>query len=162
MAVLNLQKAIRSLEKTPVILQTILKGVTQEEAVRATDGPEGWSVLYIVCHLQDCEEIFLERVRMSVEMDKPVLNYVSNDDLIQKNDYANQILEDVLAQLATLREQTLAYVRLLSDEQLARTGIHPMWGENTALDYIVNIALHDIDHTEQLIKTMGYFHKDSF
>jgi hypothetical protein len=161
MAVLNLQKAIRSLEKTPVILHTILKSMTQEEAMRATDGPDGWSVLFIVCHLRDCETIFLERVRMSVELDKPTLHYITNDELIQKNDYANQDFQEVRAELATLREQTLDYIRPLTEEQLMRTGIHPIWGENTALDYIVNIALHDIDHSEQLIKTLGYFHKDS-
>lgn len=154
MAVLNLPKAIRSLEKTPVILNTILKGVTQEQSVHATDGPFGWSVLFILCHLRDYETIFLERVQRAVEEDRPRLVYRSNDDLIRDNDYANQDFHEILGQLASLREQTLAYVRPLADEQLARTAIHPTWGENTALDYIVNIALHDIDHTEQIIRAL--------
>lgn len=154
MAVLNLPKAIRSLEKTPVILNTILKGVTQEQSVHATDGPNGWSVLFIICHLRDYETIFLERVQRAVEEDNPRLAYRSNDDLIQDNDYANQDFNEVMTHLASLRERTLAYVRPLTDEQLARTAVHPMWGENTALAYIVNIALHDPDHTEQIIHAL--------
>lgn len=154
MAVLNLPKAIRSLEKTPIILNTILEGLTPDEVVRATDGPDGWSVLFIVCHLRDYETIFLERVQRAVEEDKPQLAYRSNDDLIRDNDYANQDFNEVMTHLTSLRQSTLAYIRPLTDEQLARTAIHPVWGENTALDYIVNIALHDIDHTEQIIRAL--------
>jgi len=154
MAVLNLQKTIRSLEKTPVILQTVLRDVTQEQAEQTTDGVDEWSVLFIVCHLRDCEQLFFDRVWMSVEQDCQQLNYVTNEVLIQQNDYANQNFTEIMAQLTTLRERTLAYIRPLSDVQLARTGIHPIWGENTVLDYILNIALHDIDHTEQLIRAL--------
>lgn len=154
MAVLNLQKAIRSLEKTPLILKQVLKGVTQTMAERATDGPDGWNVLFILCHLRDCENLFFERVTMSVEMDSPRLNYISNDDLIRQNDYANQKLDDIVIQLHLLRQRTLEYIRPLNDEALARTGIHPHWGENSVLEYIINIALHDIDHIEQLIRAL--------
>lgn len=154
MAVLNLQKAIRSLEKTPVILNAILKGVTQEQSVQASDGPDGWSVLFILCHLRDYETIFLERVQRAVEEDKPRLLYRSNDDLIRDNDYANQNFMEILGELATRRERTIAYIRPLTEAQLTRTAVHPTWGENTALEYIINIALHDIDHTEQIIRAL--------
>lgn len=156
MAVLNLPKAIRSLEKTPVILNTILSGLTQEQSVSATDGPDGWSVLFILCHLRDYETIFLERVQRAVEEDRPRLPYRFNNDLIRDNDYANQNFAKILGDLALRRERTLAYIRPLTDEQLARTAIHPTWDENTARDYIVNIALHDIDHTEQIIRALQF------
>jgi uncharacterized damage-inducible protein DinB len=155
MAVINLQKAIRSLEKTPLILNTILKDVAQKDAERATDGPNGWSVLFILCHLRDFEAIFLERVQLTVETDVPnLLLVMNNEELALVHDYATQHISTVLADLVLLREQTLGYVRTLNESQLQRVGIHPLMGASTTLDFIVNIPLHDIDHTEQIIRAL--------
>jgi uncharacterized damage-inducible protein DinB len=158
MAVINLQKALRSLQKTPTLLSLALQGITEQEAQNATDGAEGWSVLFILCHLRDFEAIFLERVRLTVETHEPQLLLVrSNEELTVFNDYANQTIADVRAELSTLREKTITYLTPLTEEQLKRVGIHPLMGASTALEFIVNIALHDIDHIEQIVRARHHY-----
>lgn len=60
---INPGKALRTLRKTPLLLTTLLDGVTGAQARALRDGPDGWSVLWIICHLCDIEAIFTQRVR---------------------------------------------------------------------------------------------------
>lgn len=154
MAVLNQQKALRSLYKTPIILGTILRDVTSEQAQEATDGPDGWSVLYIVCHLRDYESIFYDRVQSALQHDTPRFPPVDNDGLIHSNDYATQSMREAFDAYQQKREQFMALLSGLSDAQWMRKGIHPATGEGAILDLAINTALHDVNHTEQIIAAL--------
>jgi len=46
---------------TPETLTLLLAGVSQEQAKAARGGDEGWSVIEVLCHLRDAEEIGLQR-----------------------------------------------------------------------------------------------------
>ena len=157
MSVLSLEKALRDLPHTQTILETILKGVSQEVAERATDGPDGWSVLFVACHVLDYETVFFDRIRWVVETDYPEFTFPNNDELIRDHDYAHQNLAVVLTQRAESRRALLAYIKDLSEEQLARKGVHPVLGDSTALELILNIVFHDVNHTEQIIKALNYY-----
>ena len=53
MSILTPAGLLRSMSRTPVILEGLLNGVDQGRATAATDGPDGWSVVEIVCHLRE-------------------------------------------------------------------------------------------------------------
>ena len=42
MAAITPERTLMALRKTPVVLNALLKGVTQEQAEQLTDGPGGW------------------------------------------------------------------------------------------------------------------------
>lgn len=157
MSVLSLEKALRDLPHTQSIFETILKGVPQDVAEHATDGPEGWSVLFVACHMLDYETVFFDRIRWVVESDYPTFTFPNNDELIRDHDYAHQNLAAVITQRAEGRRALLAYIKNLSPEQLARKGVHPTIGESTALELIINVILHDVNHTDQIIKALRYY-----
>ena len=157
MAILNPAKAIRSLKKTPLILDAVLKPITQEMAQSYTDGADGWSILYIMCHLYDYEHFYTERARLMLELDNPTFPQVmSNDDLAQHRNYAGQSLHDTLESYLTKRREFIQLLEGLSEEQWARQGNHPQTGEVTVLTLAVNTALHDIDHIGQIIQAITY------
>jgi len=60
--VLSPHKALRTLRKTAALLDGTLAGVTHEQATSLRDGADGWSVLFIVCHLRDYEIAWRERI----------------------------------------------------------------------------------------------------
>jgi hypothetical protein len=150
-ALLSPAKALRTLRKTPVILENLLRGVTQEQAVTLRDGPDGWSVLFVACHLRDFERIYRERIDAMLAEDHPTFAITSNDQLAEQNRYADQDLRAVLADMAQQRAGLLARLADLDDTAWERTGTHPQQGPARVLDVAINIGLHDVDHIEQMI-----------
>jgi hypothetical protein len=118
-------KALRTLRKTPTLLTTVLNGVTQEQAITLRDGPDGWSVLYIVCHLRDLETVFIQRAQDLLATPNATLAVVSNEELIRLGDYDAQDMRAVLAAYLERRQEFIALLEALDDEQWMRFGAHP-------------------------------------
>jgi hypothetical protein len=157
MAILSPAKAIRSLNKTPFILESILKPITQEMAKSYTDGADGWNILYIMCHMYDYEHFYTERARLMLELDNPTFPPVmTNDDLAIHRQYAYQNLHDTLASYLTKRREFIQLLEGLTEEQWARQGVHSQQGDVTVLTLAVNTALHDVDHIGQILQAISY------
>lgn len=154
MPMLNVDKALRSLRKTPVILNALLKEVSQAQAQQATDGQNGWSVLFIVCHMSDFEDIFYRRVQSVLEQDCPRFPPVDQESLALTNDYAGQDFRQVLETYLQKRQAFIQRIESLTEEQLTRHGIHPETGDCTVLDIAINAALHDVNHLEQIVRAL--------
>ncbi len=154
MPILNPFKALRSLHRTPVILEAVLRNVTQEQAQQFTDGPDGWSVLYVMCHIADYEFIYSERMRLMLETDDPLFPDVDNDALIRDHNYAGQNLREAFQRYADQRRVLIALLEGLNDDQWARRGTYLTAGEGTVLTLAINIALHDLNHIEQIVHSL--------
>jgi hypothetical protein len=149
----NPAKALRTMRKTPTILERVLQDVSQEQAATLRDGPDGWSILYIVCHLRDLEDGFMARVHTLLnEQPDAVLKGIDIHALAEHNNYAAADLREALATFATRRAQFIAMLETLNDEQWLLAGIHPEQGPATVLDVAINTGLHDIDHIEQIVR----------
>ena len=155
MPILHSNKALRSLRKTPVILDVLIGDLTQEQAVAATDGPNGWSVLEIVCHLADLEVIFFERARMLLENDHPRFPNVDQLALVQANDYAGQDIHEAFERYLARRRKFITFLEGLDDVGWAREGEHPQTGATTMLTLAINTALHDVNHIEQIASALA-------
>lgn len=149
------EKALRDLPKTPVILNVILRGVDQARAQSATDGPDGWSVLEVLCHLNDYEQIFVKRAHAIVESDHPQFGPLDHDGWVKAHHYAEQNLADIFASFLSRRRAFLAFLRGLTPEQWQRVGVHHAWGELSVVELATNTTLHDVNHIEQIIKALG-------
>ncbi|MDX1994543.1 MAG: DinB family protein [bacterium] len=155
MPILDPEKALRTLRKNPVILQGLLRDVSQEQAVAATDGPDGWRVLFVVCHLRDFETIFLERARRFLEEDTPHLARVDHEALMTQNDYAGQNLGEAFDEFVQRRRTFINVLEGLTESEWARRGVHPSFGEGSLLDFAINTGLHDLNHIEQIVRALG-------
>ena len=71
MPILNREKALRCLRKDRVLLAGLLEGLGQQAALELRDGPDGWCLLDILCHLTDFERIFADRARSMLAQDEP-------------------------------------------------------------------------------------------
>ncbi|NWF70181.1 MAG: DinB family protein [Chloroflexi bacterium] len=142
---------IRSLKKTPVILDYVLRDVNHETARIVTDGPDGWNTLQIMCHLRDFEKMFFERVRLMVEKERPLLPRYDSHQMVIDNDYANSGYRAALQEFAEIRRQHVAYLEALPPEAWWRSGVHPEHGVITVMEQAMQVALHDVDHIAQII-----------
>jgi hypothetical protein len=151
---LNPAKALRTLRKTPAILAAILEGVTQEQARTLRDGDDGWSVLFIACHLHDYEQIYTQRVYAMLEQHNPTFAVTENEELVRLNNYAAQDLRQILAGRQERRHAFIALLEGLTDAQWLLPGLHPAQGPATVLDVAINTGLHDVDHIEQITRCL--------
>lgn len=155
MSILTPEKALRTLRKNPLILDAILHDVSQERATSATDGPDGWSVLAVMCHLLDFEEIFFTRARRILSEPKPQFPAVDQLELAQLHDYPNQDLRDQFERYVELRRQLIALIELCSEDQWSRHGVYADSTVVTLLELAINIGLHDVNHIEQIVRALG-------
>lgn len=150
---INPDKALRTLRKTPVILGALLHGVTAEDAARLRDGDDGWTILFVLCHMRDEEEIFTQRVRDLLSKEHPTFSYALNDELAAQNRYDTADFQTTLNDFMARRRGLLAVLESVTDDQWLRAGEHPLQGPATLLDVALNVGLHDVDHIEQIVRT---------
>jgi hypothetical protein len=147
-------KALRTLRKTHVLLGELLRGVGQHHAAMLRDGPEGWSVLQIVCHLRDYEIAYRERVELMLAEENPTFTVITNEEWEARGAYASQNLRAVFDDIRARRATFVGRLEGLADEQWLRRGLHPLQGPATVLDVAVNTGLHDVDHLEQIARCL--------
>lgn len=150
--ILNPEKALRALRKTPPLLDLALAGLDEVAASALRDGPAGWSILFIVCHLRDYERIVAARLDAILAAADPALPAMDNDALARDGDYAAQSLAAVRIDLRARRAALLDRLAGLAAADWRRPGHHPQQGAATLLDVAINAALHDIDHLEQIAR----------
>jgi hypothetical protein len=147
--------ALNALRRSNIILNDLLRAMTQEQAVAARDGADGWNVVEIVCHLRDLEDVYQRRVVQMTTEDNPRVLAFDVAGAVTANDYAHADLREALALWNERRAASLAQLSALAPEQWERTGVHPEYGAYTVLDAVLRTALHDVNHTEQVLKALG-------
>ncbi len=147
--------ALNALHRTNVILNDLLRGMTQAQAVAARDGADGWNIVEIMCHLRDLEDVYQRRAMQMTTEDNPHVLGFDVLGAVTANDYAHASLAEALALWNERRAASLEWLSALTEDQWERTGIHPAYGKYTVLDAALRTALHDVNHTEQVLKALG-------
>jgi len=149
---------IANMEKSYKILGMVLDEVTQEQAQTLREGSDGWTILEIVCHVRDYQEIFMRRAQRMLEEDNPTIvpyDATAREAMIIDNNYAGQNLREVFTDYVATRHEYIALLSGLEDEALDRTGTHPMVGTIAVTTSIFHTIMHDADHTEQIARILG-------
>lgn len=149
---------ISNLKKSYQILGMMLDGVTQAQAEALRDGEDGWTILEVMCHVRDYQEIFMRRAQRMVNEDNPTLvpyDEQAREAMIIEGDYANQNLLDVFQDYVETRQQLITWMESLADDDLDRIGTHPMIGTIAVTTSIFHTVLHDADHSEQIARICG-------
>ena len=148
-------RLIRGLKQNATVLEGILLGVSQADAAGSTDGPDGWSVLQIVCHLRDLEEIFNQRVALILAGGNPAYPRIDVEALARERDYAGQDLRAAEAELRAHRRRFVATLERLTPDQWEMTGVHPVYGPQDVERLVFQTAFHDVDHLDQITRCLG-------
>ena len=137
------------------VLGHILQGVADAQARALRDGPEGWSVIEIVCHLRDFDEIFYQRARMMQAQAQPLLPAYDHEALAIERAYQQEDLAAAYAALKASRQRFIAFLAGLTPEQWERDGRHPERDSFTMTDAAMQVGLHDLDHLEQITRVLA-------
>lgn len=137
------------------ILGHILQGMTNERARALRDGPEGWSIIEIVCHLRDFDEIFYRRAQMMQAQAQPQLPTYDHEAMAIERAYQREDLGEAYSALKASRGRFIAFLAALTPEQWERDGAHPERDSFTMTDAAMQVGLHDLDHLEQITRVLA-------
>ena len=153
MSAITPERYLLGLRKTPVLLNAILRGVSQEQARQCTDGPDGWTVIETMAHIRDYDELSVKRVQIILEQDKPTLSGLDMQANTRRRDSVT--LADEFNAYLESRKRLIARLSSLSAEQWERSSIHPSYGEMSLLELTVSMLWHDVNHIEQIARSLG-------
>lgn len=155
MAIITPERYLLALRKTPVVLNALLKGVTQNQAQRLTDGPEGWNVVETLCHIRDSADITLVRAQRILAEDQPLLPNFDPQEGARQRDYKRQSLAVEFETYLNQRKALVTLLAGLSEEQWQRRGTHSAYGDVTLLELMVFTTWHDLNHIEQVARILN-------
>lgn len=149
------ERQIASMRLTCKILSHILRHVSTMDARRLRDGSDGWSIVEIVCHLRDFDEIFHSRARMMLEMEYPELPAYDHEAMAIERNYQAESLADAYNALKASRARFAAFFEALTPAEWARGGAHPERDSFSMTDALMQVSAHDLDHLEQITRVMA-------
>jgi hypothetical protein len=158
----NLAEAIAVLDRTPAILDVLLRGMPNIWA-RGNEGKDTWNAFDIVGHLISGERTdWMPRVRILLENGE-ARAFDPFDRLAQFKESQDKSMEQRLDEFAGLRGENLAALRALNlqPEDLVRRGRHPALGTVTLAELLATWTVHDLTHVHQLSRVLAHQYRDA-
>jgi len=146
---------LEALKATPETLAGLLAGVSQTQARSAKGGDEDWSVIEVICHLRDAEEISIQRTTAMRDQDSPLIIGYDQAALARERNYRHADLRAALSAFIAFREQHIAALAARAPEQWERAGQHNEFGRISIFDMIVHKASHDAIHCAQIARQLN-------
>lgn len=153
----GLRRTTALLERTPAVLDDMLRGLPQEWT-DSNEGGDTWSPREIVAHLSHGERTdWMPRVRHLLEFgeSQPFLPF---DRLGQRREMEGKPMGDLLSEFTALRAASLEELRELNPgaAELERRGVHPALGSVTLAQLLTTWAAHDLTHLHQMTRVMAH------
>lgn len=152
----ELNKSLEILEKIPFVLETLLSGLSVEWTEN-NEGKNTWSPYNVVGHL-----VFGEKTDWLVRI-KTILGDSENklfepfDRFAQLNEAQEKPIHELIDEFKFLRAKNLGELASLNVTQndFARIGIHPEFGDVTMKQLISAWVVHDLGHLSQISRVMA-------
>lgn len=144
------------MRKSLRIVGDIVNATSSADATTYRDGGTGWTATEIMCHLRDSETLFLERARLTLEQDGSPQPSGSNDQIALDRRYNQQSLQVAYREWVAQREVFLAFLEGLNEaEWTTNHSVHVRRGPMTLSDQLALTAWHDVNHIEQMTRTLA-------
>ena len=121
-----------------------------EEQLGRPEAEGKWSAAGVLQHLADAEVVWSYRLRRMLSEERPHLRGWDQDLWAERLGYDAADPDEALAVLAALRRSNLTLLSAASPEDLQRTAIDRVRGEETLGQMLRLYAGHDLAHMRQL------------
>ena len=137
-----------ALRHTPTILERILDDVPADRYGERV-AEDRFTLLEMVCHQADFEDIYLERMRAALKDDGVEVPDVDEEARAKEKKYDGRDLRKELVVFANRRRDTIDFLEGLSDAELGKSFTKEGLGRVTIKDYLAVLSGHDLYHLEQ-------------
>ena len=120
-----------------------------EETLHHRPAEGEWSAIEVVCHVADLDAFNrTQRFNAVLMEENPELPAFEQDARVAAANYQALSATDALGFLKRERDLITALLETLRPHELARTGIHPRFGQRTLLQ-LADTRTHDRTHLDQ-------------
>ena len=152
----DIRAVLTALSETPKEIVRIARGCSVRQLHRKPR-PEAWSAREIVAHLRACAEVWGRSIERMLAEDRPTIRYVSPRGWIKKTDYLEQGFHDSLDDFSGRRVTLVEALSALDARGWSRGATFTattLGREGTVLGYARRIAEHEVQHLDQLRRTL--------
>ena len=142
----SIQAPISLLEKTPAILEILLRDLPQDllEWKPATDR---WSIVEVLAHMNVIDGLYKQRAKLIMLEHSPNLpKFVPHSE----GDAGQKSTARHLEQFVTLRRAFVVYLHSIPNAAGSRAGQHYEMGTITLSQMLHELANHDLGHLRQI------------
>lgn len=139
-----------SLDKGPVVIERLLGLIAPEKMDRPTH-PGRFTPREVVAHLADWEPILLGRMRAAVQDSGSAIEGIDEGERALEMDYASLDWGAEARTYAERRNETISWLRNLSEGDWDKFVVHSERGKQTVYDQANLLLGHDLYHIEQLL-----------
>lgn len=157
----SIPQAIAILERTPAVCDSLLAGLS-DDWVMPNEGPDTFSPYDVIGHLIHGEKTdWTARAKLILEFGntKP---FVPWDRFAQYEESKGKSLQQLLEEFTAIRKENMVWFTSLqlTENDLDKTGIHPVLGEVTLRHLLSTWVVHDLTHIAQITRVMAKQYKE--
>lgn len=146
---MNRDQSLTTLAAFPALLRETVRNLSDTQ-VRFRPAAGEWSIVEIIGHYIDIDLLWMRRIGQMSNADNPQLAPAEQDQRVAEAHYHEKDPGALLARFAEVRAETVAALRLIHSNNLARPAIHPLRGPITLGDIFTILPGHDQIHTAQI------------
>jgi hypothetical protein len=157
----SLEKSYEILDKTPVVLKTLLAGLNEDWIIN-NEGPETFSPYDVIGHLIHGEKTdWTARTKMILEFET-AKTFVPWNRFAQYEESKGKTLQQLLDKFETIRKENMLWFKSLNltEADLDKKGMHPKLGEVTLRNLLATWVVHDLTHIAQITRVMAKQYKE--
>jgi hypothetical protein len=157
----KIAQAIEILSRTPIVVETLLKGLS-DEWIMQNEGSNTWSAYDIIGHYIEGEKNdWITRMQIILS-DNPDKQFKPFDRFAQFEDSKGKSMQQLLDEFSRWRELNLSVLRSanITEADLSKTGIHPSFGTVTLKQLLATWVVHDLAHINQITRVMAKQYSD--
>ena len=152
----SVAQAIEILDRTPAVCAVLLSGLS-DDWVMHNEGPETFSPFDVMGHLIHGEKTdWVPRAKMILEFGN-TKTFVPWNRFAQYEESKGKSLSQLLDEFARVRKENIVWFKSLqlTENDLNKTGTHPVLGEVTLQNLLSTWVVHDLTHIAQITRVMA-------
>ncbi len=126
-------------------LHDLIKGLSESQ-LKERVNPDKWSAFENIVHLVVYQPVFLKRLQLIAHKDNPQFERYKADDDPVFHQYLSMSLKELMSDLETQRFIINNHLNQLSETNLRREGVHPLYGGFNVGQWADFFLLHEAHH----------------
>jgi uncharacterized damage-inducible protein DinB len=148
---------IERLRGTPLRVEQLVSNLSEDMLILKSDGK--WSIKERIGHIADVEELWEKRLTQFLNGEENLAPADMSNQKTQDSDHNEKTIEDLLSRLKSVRESFVEKLEKLTEEEVARTALHPRLNTPMRLIDLTYFAAEHDDNEIALMRRIAEKHK---